>query len=253
VKDKPARGRLAEGVEARSGSLVVIASQSPEVRSWWGSGLRGLYTMHEVGDLPSLRRMLAGLKPSILVLDLALPQLGGVKGLPSLLQSSPTTKTLLLTGSPEDPEAIAALKAGARGYCGRDVDSFLLKKAVEAVQKGEIWVKRSVIVALLRDLNPAHPARANFAVNSKETTDERLRPLTPRERQIALMVGAGARNKDIAIALDITETTVKAHLTAIFRKLGIADRLRLALLVSEVERAPEGMRAVRGRSASPKT
>ena len=138
-----------------------------------------------------------------------------------------------MTSTSNDREGLAALKAGARGYCNLDMDPQLLKKAVSVVVKGEIWVARNVFAPLLEELTSLTERRhKEFPPN----LDTRLDRLTPREREIAQLVGGGASNKEIAGRLNITEATVKAHLTAIFRKLGLSDRLGLALFVTEYNR-----------------
>jgi DNA-binding NarL/FixJ family response regulator len=176
---------------------------------------------------------MANLKPAFLLLDLALPGLGGVEGTPSIQRLSPVTSIILMTSTSNDREGLAALKAGARGYCSLDMDPQLLKKAVSCVVKGEIWVARNVFAPLLEELTSlTERQHKEFPPN----LDTRLDRLTPREREIAQLIGGGASNKEIAGRLNITEATVKAHLTAIFRKLGLSDRLGLALFVTEYNR-----------------
>lgn len=209
-------------------SLVLLASPTLAVRRRWARALQGIYAIHQVTERPLLQQSMEALKPAVLVLDLALPRFG-ISVLPEIQRLSPSTKILLFTGKPDEREAILALKAGARGYYRTDIDPALLQKAVQMVQKGEIWVARKVIAHLLSELTtltvqpqPESPARLNGS----------LAHLTPREREVAQLVGGGACNKEIACQLTITERTVKAHLTTIFRKLGLSDRLRLALYVS---------------------
>jgi DNA-binding NarL/FixJ family response regulator len=176
---------------------------------------------------------MANLKPAILLLDLALPGLGGVEGVPAVQRVSPLTSIILMTSTPNDREGLAALKVGARGYCSHGMDPALLRKAVMVVVKGEIWVARNVFAPLLEELTSLTERRhKEFPPN----LDTRLDRLTPREREIAQLIGGGASNKEIAGRLNITEATVKAHLTAIFRKLGLSDRLGLALFVTEYNR-----------------
>lgn len=213
--------------------MVLIASPIAGVRSQWSEGLENRFPLYEVAETSSLERSMANLKPAILILDLALPGLGGVEGTPAVQRLSPMTAIILMTSTTNDREGLAALKAGARGYCNLEMDPVLLKKAVSVVVKGEIWVARNVFAPLLEELTSLTERRhKEFPPN----LDTRLDRLTPREREIAQLIGGGASNKEIAGRLNITEATVKAHLTAIFRKLGLSDRLGLALFVTEYNR-----------------
>lgn len=213
--------------------MVLIASPIAGVRSQWSAGLEDRFPLYEVAERASLERSMSNLKPAILILDLALPGLGGVEATPAIQRLSPATAIILMTSTSNDREGLAALKAGARGYCNLDMDPQLLKKAVTVVIKGEIWVARNVFAPLLEELTSLTERRhKEFPPN----LDTRLDRLTPREREIAQLIGGGASNKEIAGRLDITEATVKAHLTAIFRKLGLSDRLGLALFVTEYNR-----------------
>jgi DNA-binding NarL/FixJ family response regulator len=100
---------------------------------------------------------------------------------------------------------------------------------VDAVLRGELWIRRTLTPRLLDELG----ARLREESEGRREAVARLQALTRREREIADLVGNGESNKEIARRLDITERTVKAHLTEIFRKLRIADRLKLALVITE--------------------
>jgi DNA-binding NarL/FixJ family response regulator len=175
------------------------------------------------------------------LLDLAFPGLGGPGGLAGLQQLQAGTRFIALSGAPDEREGIAVLKAGARGYCDREIDGPLLEKATDVVLKGEIWIGRKLVPHLLEELTLLTDQRRR-EVASK--ADVRLDRVTPRERQIVDLLSAGASNKEIAKRLNVTERTVKAHLTAIFRKLGLSGRLQLALFALEHGRSarpPEGI------------
>jgi two-component system nitrate/nitrite response regulator NarL len=212
---------------------VLIASPIAGVRTQWTEALKDKFVSDEVAERTSLERGMANLKPSVLLLDLALPGLGGVEGVPAVHRLSPLTSLILLTSTPNDREGLAALKGGARGYSSLEMDPGLLRKLVGVVLRGEIWVARKIYAPLLEELTSLTERRhKEFPAN----LDTRLDRLTPREREIAQLIGGGASNKEIAGRLNITEATVKAHLTAIFRKLGLSDRLGLALFVTEYNR-----------------
>jgi two-component system, NarL family, nitrate/nitrite response regulator NarL len=218
---------------ARAASVVLIASPIAGVRGQWAQGLHEKFPLYEVAERSALERSMANLKPAVLLLDLALPGLGGVEGVPAIQRLSPLTSVMLMTSTPNDREGLSALKSGARGYTSSDMEPMLLRKAVSVVLTCEIWVARNVYAPLLEELTSLTERRhKEFPPN----LDTRLDRLTPREREIAQLIGGGASNKEIAGRLNITEATVKAHLTAIFRKLGLSDRLGLALFVTEYNR-----------------
>lgn len=169
----------------QSGSLVLIASPSPQVRWWWSQCLSGMYATLSAATLAGVRQGLVNRKPPLLILALELPGLGGVSGLPALSQLSPLTKVLLLSAAPQEAEAIAALKEGAHGYCSREIDVFLLKKAVETIQKGEIWVKPSVVEGLLQKLRSSPLGQSAQPSVAEDSLADRFHSLTFRDREIA--------------------------------------------------------------------
>ena len=209
--------------------MVLIASANVRLRSQWGRLLKERFSIDEVADRAALEKTLAGRKPSFLLLDLSLPQLGGVEAIPDIQFLSPSSKIIILTSTPNDREAVSALKAGAKGYCNGGMAPSLLLKALEVVEKGEIWVGRKIIPNLLEELTSNTERQEKF---SALPTGVDFDSLTPRECQIAQFVGEGLSNKEIAGRLNISDRTVKAHLTSIFRKLKTFDRLRLALLMA---------------------
>jgi len=211
--------------------MIILASASKKIRQQWIRGLPNRFSLVEVADQTTLLQSAAAYKPSVILLDHGLPELGGINGITTLNQLFPSTRIILFSNNLDDKGIIRALKAGASGYCPRDIDSDLLNKAIKVVQNGEIWVGRRIIHALLKELSSPttsqHPNTESWGYLM-----DRLMCLSPRELQVAEMVGNGALNKQIAFGMSITERTVKAHLTSIFRKLNVSDRLQLALVVS---------------------
>lgn len=220
-----------------SSAAVFVASPVASLCRLWQSGIRRFFTS-EITDHGQLVRIMRLHKPAILLLDLELPKLGGIEGVAALQELSPDTRIVLLTSRPDEKEGIRALKLGAKGYCDRAVTPALLAKAVDAVLAGEIWIGRRLTSHLLDELAAA--ASAQQPASDAGSGSGLLKQLTPRERDILDLLGSGASNKEISHTLGVTERTVKAHLTAVFRKLGISSRVQAALLALEAARSSAG-------------
>lgn len=202
--------------------VVLVATPNPSVRRRWKQELENLFLIQTANTRSSLYRMVGHLNPSLLLLDLAMPGFAVSQGILHLLRISPSTKVLAFSQTPNGSEASSVLKAGARGYCDLHIDQMLLQKAIHMMQKGELWINRQFVTYILSEMVIKRTRRG-------ETLHHELKKLTERERQIALRIATGASNKEVADQLNIREATVKAHLTNIFLKLGVSDRLGLVL------------------------
>src|SRR5205814_1959359 len=190
-----------------------------------GNGSRPISAINAGEDLP---KQLAASMPSVILFDLG--PTPDAKGLGIVSALSALAKTIVLAGADDDALAVDALKAGAAGFCPRDTPPDLLRRAVQLVEAGEIWVCRRVMVRLIEEL-ALRPATTPGLAGGEQ--------LTARERELVNLVAAGAAKKDIARRLAISVKTVKTHMTSIFRKLGLSTRLELAVAV--------------GRSTTPQT
>jgi DNA-binding NarL/FixJ family response regulator len=135
------------------------------------------------------------------------------------------TPIVVLSNVPEDEQGMAALAAGASGYCSALTLPAILQQVAGVVEHGGLWVGPQLMRRLMQGI----------AARSTEATGPTLEMLSQRERQVAEAVARGATNKEIARVMDITERTVKAHLSSAFEKLGVRDRMQLSLLVNGVE------------------
>jgi DNA-binding NarL/FixJ family response regulator len=192
-------------------------------------------SVEEVSTMPDLIAAIAARKPAVLLLSIDFPGLGGPAGLRDLRRHSAATKIIVLSASANDGEELEVLRMGAKGYCGR-VESSVLLKMIEKVQQGEIWAARRAIGALVDEFYGAGIELPDREEKVTATLRD-LETLTTRERQILRLLAAGASNKEIASALNVTVSTVKAHLTKMFRKLGQPDRLHLALYAAAARAA----------------
>jgi two-component system NarL family response regulator len=177
--------------------------------------------------MDSVKQELVRIKPQILLLDYELPQLNGPDDISGLMKLNPEAKMIILTSLISDEIEWSLFKTGIRGCCRSDVEPDQLKIIVESVQRGELWLRRELSWHLLNELVAITKEKNKM----KQAISDLLANLTRREYEIAALVGNGESNKQIARRLDITESTVKAHLSEVFRKLEIPDRLKLALMV----------------------
>ena len=162
------------------------------------------------------------LKPDVLLLDLAMPRLGGMQALETITADAPEVHTIVMTGSISRDSVVAVLHHGARGVLVKDVAPELLFKSIHAVMQGQFWIGHEVVsdlVAALRNSNPPPP----------QQNATRRYNLTSREMEIVERVVKGESNKEIASALGVTEDTVKHHLTSVFDKVGVSSRVELAV------------------------
>lgn len=163
----------------------------------------------------------------VAILDPGLCAQSTVEAVTDLSSTSSDTHIIIIDSPPlPETDQVALFKLGVHGFCQRDIESHMLRKAVEAVVNGELWMQRSLITRIIDDL-----ARSGSLGNNGNfiSGDAAMECLTPRELEVARMVHKGGNNKSIARKLDISERTVKAHLSSIFRKLNIENRLHLAL------------------------
>lgn len=141
-----------------------------------------------------------------------------------------STPVIIMSDTPDDAGAIAALAAQARGYCNSHAGAEVLFKVASVVSQGGLWIGETLMDRLL---NVRHRVEVPEAARQPAWRAT----LTGREIAVAELVATGLRNKEIARQLDITERTVKAHMGAVLEKLGLHDRMQLALLIGERQRA----------------
>lgn len=174
----------------------------------------------------------------LLVIDTTAPGFDGYQQLRHLKQLNPALK-ILLAGSRLPPEQeLSALAAGAIGCCSPDLKDEQIRRILSIIDEGGVWVSNLALPMLLQRLRSrTETAEHAETVVPPPVTNapagNGITELTHREQEIAHMVAAGDSNKIIARKLDISDRTVKSHLTTIFQKLQVHDRLQLALLVNK--------------------
>jgi DNA-binding NarL/FixJ family response regulator len=226
---------------------LLIATPSAEVTARWQNTVRDFDTVRNATDFQQAQREIDDCKPSIVLFDSSLPPNDSMERFAIILRNRSAFKMIVFSNNPSEKEAVRALKMGARGYAPRDLDSVLLKKAIHVVLKGELWISRNTISHLVQEVAETGQKRGTVSLTGLGSRRRQFSAhrrvnfnrLTSREQEIALLIGNGSSNKEIASRLKISESTVKAHLSAIYHKLGLIDRLSLGLLVAEQVRNVE--------------
>jgi two-component system nitrate/nitrite response regulator NarL len=189
---------------------------------------RGVQVVAAVGSGEEGVRRARELPADLILLDVKMPGMNGIETLKQLRAAGVGAPVVMLTMSREDADLAAALRAGAQGYLLKDIEPEELVPALEATLQGSNVVARELVGSLARLVRGAagpEPAARRPAAPFAE--------LTPRELEILECIADGSSNKMIARALDITDGTVKLHVKAILRKLGMRSRVEAAVAAVE--------------------
>lgn len=177
----------------------------------------------EASDGKTTIQAVRKLKPDVLLLDLSMPGTGGLSTLREVTKSLPATRTILLTASITKQQIVEALQSGIKGIVLKESTSLLLFKAIRCVLEGEYWIARDSVSDLVQALRNSTANDANGGTQPKNFR------ITPRELEIVGLVVEGYTNPEIAKRCSISEQTVKHHITNIFDKLGVYNRVELTL------------------------
>jgi two-component system, NarL family, nitrate/nitrite response regulator NarL len=208
---------------------ILIADDHPIVRD----GLKKLLQLEddfevigEAGDGREVLERVQELDPDVLLLDLRMPNLDGLATLQALQQSNKRTRVIVLTASEDKNEFVQAMKLGCSGIVLKQTAPDLIVKSIRKVNAGEIWLDSHTTAAVMRQFSTGLEGSGGSNAGGK---GRERSPLSTREREIVALVAQGYKNKEMAEKMFISEQTVKNHLHNIFDKLGVSDRLELAL------------------------
>jgi two-component system nitrate/nitrite response regulator NarL len=185
---------------------------------------RGFEVLGEARDGVEAVELASVLRPDLVLLDLAMPRMEGLDVIRELTRRAIGSRLVLLTASISRQRIVEALRHGAHGVVMKEAASDLLFRAIRAVMAGQTWVDRETVSDLL------HYMRGQ----SMPEAPRKFR-LTPREQQVVAAVVSGLTNKDIAKQFSVSEDTIKHHVSNIFDKLGVSNRLELALVALDTE------------------
>jgi DNA-binding NarL/FixJ family response regulator len=205
---------------------VLIADDHPVFRQGLLSIFRNKTEFKVIGEATDGRQALdltQKLNPDILLLDLIMPQLTGLETLRELSGSSTPVRTIVLTASIEKEQIAQALQLGARGILLKDASTDVLLKGIRTVMNGQFWVGQDKVTDLVEILRSYMPGP------DEPKADRKTFGLTARELDVVAAIVSGFTNREIAQKFSISEQTVKHHLRNIFDKVGVSNRLELAL------------------------
>jgi DNA-binding NarL/FixJ family response regulator len=201
---------------------VLIADDHPVVREGLSAIVDAeddILVVGEAWDGNEAVRLAQQLQPDVILMDLKMPNMDGVEAIERIRSEVPGTYILILTTYADDEFILAGIRAGARGYLLKDAPPDELVRAIRIMSRGESLLEPSVAARVLDKLSAL---MTNGEPGSSDSTQ--CPSLTSREKEILALLANGARNKDIADALFISERTVKVHVTSLMQKLDATTR-----------------------------
>ena len=202
---------------------VIVVDDHPIVRQGLVAALEDESDLKAIGSAGSAEEaldLIRSLRPDVVLLDLELPGLDGVAAIPQIFQASPSTRVVVFTAYDSDERVLGAIQAGAGGYLLKGAAADEIARAVRAVQAGGSYLEPRVAAKLLPHVRAGRRGGPPGA-------------LTDRERAVLRLVAEGLPNKQIGRSLDISERTVKFHVTAILRKLDADNRAQAVAIATQ--------------------
>jgi DNA-binding NarL/FixJ family response regulator len=211
---------------------VLLVDDDALVRAGLRMILSSADDLEVVGEADDGSRAVAAVRehrPDVVLMDIRMTQMDGITATAALRRLDPAPQVIVLTTFQADEQVMSALRAGAGGFLVKDTPPADIINAVRLVASGDAIISPSVTRTLLTHFSdgPASDRRREAA--------RRLATLTDREREVAAAVGTGASNAEVAASLFMSEATVKAHVSRLFTKLGVSNRVQIAILVHDAE------------------
>ena len=170
-------------------------------------------------------------RPDVVLMDIRMPRMDGITATAALRALDPAPQVIVLTTFQADEHVVAALRAGASGFLVKDTPPADILSAIRLVAAGDAIISPSVTRTLLSHFAPTGASERHHAAA------QQLAGLTDRELEVAMAVGRGASNAEIAASLFMSEATVKAHVSRLLGKLGVSNRVQVAILVHDAAQA----------------
>jgi DNA-binding NarL/FixJ family response regulator len=213
---------------------VLLVDDDALVRSGLRMMLAGAASLEVVGEAADGREVLGAVdlhRPDVVLMDIRMPQLDGIAATRLLAAQPQPPAVLVLTTFDADELVLRALQAGAAGFLLKDTPPAEIVRAIELVHAGDGMLSPAITRRLISLVAGDSDAGART-----ESARELLATLSPREHDVALAVGRGQANAEIAAALHLSVATVKAHVSRLLDKLEVDNRVQIALLVQEADR-----------------
>ena len=202
------------------------------------AGLRMILSSAEdldlVGEVDDGARAVAAVRehrPDVVLMDIRMPEMDGITATAALRRLDAPPQVIVLTTFQADEQVLSALRVGASGFLLKDTPPAEILNAVRLVAAGDAMLSPSVTRTLLSHFGDTE------ATERRRAAAQRLATLTDREREVALAVGSGASNAEVGASLFMSEATVKAHVSRLFSKLDVANRVQIAIVVHDADQS----------------
>ena len=213
---------------------VLLVDDDALVRAGLRMILSSAEDLEVVGEADDGARAVAAVRehrPDVVLMDIRMAQMDGITATAALRRLDAPPQVIVLTTFQADEQVMSALRAGASGFLVKDTPPAEIINAVRLVASGEAIISPSVTRTLLSHFGDGR------ASDRRRAAARRLATLTEREREVAAAIGSGASNAEVAASLFMSEATVKAHVSRLFTKLDVANRVQIAIVVHDADQS----------------
>jgi DNA-binding NarL/FixJ family response regulator len=213
---------------------VLLVDDDALVRAGLRMILASAGDLEVVGEVDDGARAVAAVRehrPDVVLMDIRMPEMDGITATAAVRRLEAPPQVVVLTTFQADEQVMSALRSGAAGFLLKDTPPAEIVSAVRLVASGEAMLSPSVTRTLLSHLGDAQ------ASERRRSAVQRLAMLTDREREVAVAVGSGASNAEVATSLFMSEATAKSHVSRLLVKLDVANRVHIAIVVHDAHQS----------------
>ena len=213
---------------------VLLIDDDPLVRAGLRTILSSAEDLEVVGEADDGARAVAAARehrPDVVLMDIRMAEMDGITATAALRRLDTPPQVIVLTTFQADEQVMSALRAGASGFLVKDTPPTEIINAVRLVASGDAIISPSVTRTLLTHFGDTQASERRHAAK------QRLATLTDREREVAAAIGSGASNAEVAASLFMSEATVKAHVSRLFTKLDVTNRVQIAIVVHDADQS----------------